>query len=151
MRINSCILSKTDKWIQNWRWNGICGHLTNHTYLWTFFPSPPNRGCGKNPLTAYQSSTIPLTVRSIPLNRPFMGLPGVSWYQKKHSPTHTHKDHQLSFISFFHLLWSIASSMFNLCAWQTFLYDLSPSPLWSTFGSGTLHFILHMCMLHATK
>ena len=41
-------------------------------------------------------------------------------YQKKHSPTHTHPDNQTSFINFFHLLWSIASSMFSLRAWQSF-------------------------------
>jgi len=28
----------------------------------------------------------------------------VSWYQKKHSPTHTYPDHQPSLISFLHLL-----------------------------------------------
>ena len=37
----------------------------------------------------------------------------VSRYQKKHSPAHTYPDHQSSFISFFHLLWSIASPPFN--------------------------------------
>ena len=39
----------------------------------------------------------------------------VSWYQKKHSPTH----HPI-FISFFHLPRSIASSLFELRAWQSF-------------------------------
>jgi len=43
----------------------------------------------------------------------------VSRYQKKYSPTHTYPDHQLSFICF-HLLWSMASSLFNLHAWQSF-------------------------------
>jgi len=41
----------------------------------------------------------------------------VSRYQKKHSPTH-HPDHHPVFISFFHLLRSIASSPFKLRAWQ---------------------------------
>jgi len=45
---------------------------------------------------------------------------GVSWYQKKHSPTHTYADRQPSFINFLHLLQSIASSLFNLRAWQYF-------------------------------
>jgi len=63
--------------------------------------------------------------------------------QKKHSRTHTHPDRQTSFINFCHLLRSIASSLFNLCAWQSFfiaslqvLFDLS-------FGldASTLHVI----------
>jgi len=48
------------------------------------------------------------------------GITQVSWYQKKHSPTHTSCDHQPSFISFLHLLRYIASSLFNLRAWQSF-------------------------------
>jgi len=47
------------------------------------------------------------------------GTTQVSWYQKKHSPTH-HPDHQPIFIIFFHLLRSIASSLFKLCVWQSF-------------------------------
>jgi len=43
----------------------------------------------------------------------------VSRYQKKHSPAH-HPDHHPNFISFFHLLRSIASSLFKLCAWLSF-------------------------------
>jgi len=43
----------------------------------------------------------------------------VSRYQKKHSPTH-HPDHQPIFISFFHLLRSIRSSLFKVRAWQPF-------------------------------
>jgi len=44
----------------------------------------------------------------------------VSWYQKKHSPTHTYRGHQSSLVCFLHLLQSTASSLFNLCAWQSF-------------------------------
>ena len=43
-----------------------------------------------------------------------------SRYHKKHSPTHTHPDHQTSSINFLHLLRSIASSLFNLRARQSF-------------------------------
>ena len=43
----------------------------------------------------------------------------MSRYQKKHLPTH-HPDHRPIFISFFHLLRSIASSLFKLCARQSF-------------------------------
>jgi len=49
----------------------------------------------------------------------FSGTTRVSWYQKKHSPTH-YPDHRPIFISFFHLPWSIASSLFQLRAWQSF-------------------------------
>jgi len=37
-----------------------------------------------------------------------------SRYQKKHSPTHTYCGHQSSLICFLHLLWSMASSLFNI-------------------------------------
>jgi len=53
-----------------------------------------------------------------PFCGPLSGTTWVSWYQKKHSPTH-HPDHPI-FISFFHLPWSIASSLFKLHAWQFF-------------------------------
>jgi len=77
-----------------------------------------------------------------PFYGPLSGTTWVSQYQKKHSPTHNYLDHQPSFVSFLHLLWSTASPLFTLRAWQ-FLHNLSPSPLWSTSWSGTLHFILH--------
>jgi len=44
----------------------------------------------------------------------------VRWYQKKHSPTHNYPGHQSSFICFLHLLRSMASSLFNLRALQSF-------------------------------
>jgi len=43
----------------------------------------------------------------------------MSQYQKKHSRTHT-CFHQSSLICFLHLLQSMASSLFNLRAWQSF-------------------------------
>ena len=54
------------------------------------------------------------------LNGPLSGTTRVSRYQNKHSPIHTHPVHQTSFINFLHLLQSIASSLFNLRAWQSF-------------------------------
>jgi len=39
-----------------------------------------------------------------------------SRYQKKYSPTHTYRGHQSSLICFLHLLRSMASSLFYLCA-----------------------------------
>ena len=74
--------------------------------------------------------------------RPFSGTTRVSRYQKKHSPTH-HPDHHPTFISFFHLPRSIASSLFKLSALQSFLHNLSPCPLWSTSWSGALYIIFH--------
>ena len=47
------------------------------------------------------------------------GTTRVGRYQKKHSPTHTHPDHRASFIIFLHLQRSMASSLFNLCAWES--------------------------------
>jgi len=50
-------------------------------------------------------------------------LSGTTWvsrYQKKHSPTHAFRDHQSSLICFFHLKWSMASSLYNPRAWQSF-------------------------------
>jgi len=65
----------------------------------------------------------------------------VSQYQNKHGPTHTYPDYQLSLISFLHLLWSIASSLFNLHAWESccttplkVLFGMAP------FTSYSIHF-----------
>jgi len=48
------------------------------------------------------------------------GTTRVRRYQKKHSPTHTYRGHQSSLICFQRLLWSMASSLFNLHAWHSF-------------------------------
>ena len=48
-----------------------------------------------------------------PFYGPLSGTTRVSRYQKKHSPTH-HPDHHPIFISFFHLLQSIASSLLHI-------------------------------------
>ena len=53
-----------------------------------------------------------------PFHGPLSGTTRVGRYLKKHSPTHTHPDHQTSFINFFHLLRSVTSSLFNFRAWQ---------------------------------
>jgi len=58
------------------------------------------------------------------------GTTQVSQYKKKHSPTHTYPYHQSSFICFVHLLRSMASSLFNLCAWQSFC----TVSIWAFFG-----------------
>ena len=59
-----------------------------------------------------------------PFNGPWSGTTRVGHHQKKHSPTHTHSDHRISFINFLHLLRSIASSVFSLRAWQSSLTTL---------------------------
>ena len=82
------------------------------------------------------------TKQQNPFYGPLSGTTRVSQYQKKHLPAH-HPDHHPIFISFFHLLRSIASSLFKLCAWQSFLHNLSPHPLWPTSWSGALHLIFH--------
>jgi len=51
-----------------------------------------------------------------PFNGRWSRTTRIGRYQKKHSPTHTHPDHQTSFINFLHLLRSIASSVFSLRA-----------------------------------
>jgi len=48
------------------------------------------------------------------------GTTRLSQYQKKQSPTYTHRGHQSSLICFLHLLRSMSSSLFNLRAWQSF-------------------------------
>jgi len=84
-----------------------------------------------------------------------LGLPGWASTKRNIDPL-TYSDHHPTFISFFCLLRSIASSLFNLHAWQSFC-TTSPSPLWSTSWSGALHLILHtyisspnQCLLFAT-
>jgi len=63
-----------------------------------------------------------------PLYGSLSGTTRVSQYQKKHSPTH-HPDHHPIFTSFFHLLRSIASSLFKPRVWQFFAQPLSTSSL----------------------
>jgi len=48
------------------------------------------------------------------------GTTRVSWYQKKHSPTHTYHGYQSSLICFICLIWSMALSLFNPRGWQSF-------------------------------
>jgi len=48
------------------------------------------------------------------------GTTRVTRFKKKHSPTYTYRGHQSSFICFIHLLWSMASSLFNRRTWQYF-------------------------------
>ena len=54
-----------------------------------------------------------------PFNGRLSGTTRVGWYQKKHSPAHTHSGQHTSFITFLHLQRSTASSLFSLRAWQS--------------------------------
>ena len=51
-----------------------------------------------------------------PFNGRLSGTTRVGRYQKKHSLTHTHPGQRTSFITFLHLQWSTASSLFSLRA-----------------------------------
>jgi len=65
------------------------------------------------------TTTTTTTTLLQPFYSPLSKTTQVSQYQKKHSPTHL--SWSLSNLnSFFHLLRSIASSLFNLCVWQSF-------------------------------
>jgi len=73
----------------------------------------------ENPLHKHRTNNVHTHTQQF--NGRWSGTIWVSQYQKKHSPTHTHPDHRTSFINFLHLLWSIASSVFSLRAWQSSL------------------------------
>jgi len=97
---------------------------------------PSDRGRLKN-----RNRNIKMTkcnTRTQLFNGPLCRTTQVSQYQKKHSPTRTNPDHETSFINFLHLLWSTASSMFNLCAWQS---DWQPPGPFHSFSS-FLHVLL---------
>jgi len=67
----------------------------------------------------------------------------VSQHQKKHSPTHTHRGHQ-SYQSAFSIYYDPWHPPFSIhVLYSLFPQSLSPSFLWATSWSGTLHFILH--------
>jgi len=74
----------------------------------------------------------PLSAASAVLNiqqqQPFYGTLSGTTRVSQYSPT-LHPDHHPIFISFFHLPWSIASSLFELRAWQK----------WQSFCATSLH------------
>jgi len=95
-------------------------------------------------------------LRQLLLPPPFYGpLTRVSWYQKKHLPTHTYRGHQSSVICFLHLLWSIASPQFDLRAWQSFctaclqVHFGLPLGL-ASFTSYSIHFSPNHCLFFTT-
>ena len=66
----------------------------------------------------------------------------MSWYRRNIHPF-THPDSQPSFICVLHLLRSTASNC-SIYMLDRLFPHLSPSPLWCTSWSETLHFILHI-------
>jgi len=68
------------------------------------------------PSTSRGASTKNTHTHTQPFNGLWYGTIRVGQYQKKHSPNHTHPDHQTSFIIFLHLQRSMASSLFSLRA-----------------------------------
>jgi len=79
-----------------------------------------------------------------PFYSPLFRTTRVSRYQKKHSPTH-HPDHHAIFINFFCLPQSITSSLFKLCAWQSFcttsFHVIFGLPIWlEPSTSYSIHF-----------
>ena len=108
-------------------------------WAWRCSQIVPCRGSGPSPNTWSLGPTHVHSTSSTSVSythafaQPFNGLwSGTAWlgrYEKKHSPTHTHPDRQTSFINFLHLLWSVASSLFSLRAWQSFPQPLSRSSL----------------------
>ena len=90
------------------------------------------RGCLRVCLNSQNNSNTQ------PLNNHLSGSPWVRQCQNKHSPTHTHPDHQLPPSITIH---SILFVQFT-CLTVLF-HNLSPGPLWSSSWSETLYFILH--------
>ena len=101
-------------WCNGWYWQSLCYSVCQTWH---------ERGVDQSFFgETSSSSTRDWSVRTHTYTQPFNGRwSGTTWvgrYQKKHSPTHTHPGHRTSFINFLHLLQSIASSVFSLCAWQ---------------------------------
>ena len=95
-------------------WCAVKKLLTHSLPAWSGLCSASDRA------SALVSVTIlyPLQQQWL-FNGLWSGTTRVGRYQKKHSPTHTHPDHRASFIIFLHLQRSMASSLFNLRAWQS--------------------------------
>ena len=86
---------------------------------WIKVPLGMEVGLGPGDIVLAPPKAAATTTATRTVLQPFSRTTRLSRYQKKHSPTH-HLDHYPIFISFFHLPWSIASSLFKLRAWQSF-------------------------------
>ena len=77
-----------------------------------------------------------------PFNGPLSGTTQLGQYQKKHSPTHTHPDHQTSFINFIHLLLLV-----QFTCLVVLLHNLSPGPLGlEPSASYSIHFFTQLLL-----
>jgi len=111
-------------WVLNcWSWSLSVWILLQLQHILS--PSSPFFSFLCCSLLAYWTKVHITTTQQQSLYGPLSGTTRVSRYQKKHSPTH-HPDHHPVFISFFHLLRSIASSLFKLRAWQPFCTTYVP-------------------------
>ena len=106
-----------------WQW-----HQLNHMQIICTLLQTDNHA-STSPLSFYRPATLPAAQPTVSkhwmqhLQLALWILSRTTWvsqYQMKHSPTHTHRGHQSSIICFLHPLWSVASFLFNLCAWQSF-------------------------------
>jgi len=86
--------------------------------LWGWLLVPVRSIAQKNLLPKWHAVYQQQQQQQLPFYSSLSGTTRVSWYQKKHSPTHR-PDHPI-FITFFHLPRSIASSLLKLPAWQSF-------------------------------
>jgi len=137
--IDSCLLyGRLCRWAVAWwktmiPWTRRGATLRLKTDRRTLF----TRTCVHSLLLPHFTTTTTTVLRPFVWDYPGEPVP------EETSPTHTYPDHRPSFISFLHLLRSIASSLFNLRAWQSFctisVQVFFGLPLWP----GTLHFILH--------
>ena len=79
-----------------------------------------------------------------PFKGPLSKTTRVGRYKKKHSPTHTHPDHQTSNLSTSSIYYDPRNPPCSICVLDS-LFPQPPSrgPLRSASWSGTLYFILH--------
>ena len=105
----------------------------NDVYLFHLFPVALHKDY-------FITSTLPTFTTTVlrPFVRDYLG----ELVPEETFTHHSYSDHQSYFICFLHLLRSIASSQFKLCAWQS-LHNLFPSPFCSASWFVILHFILH--------
>ena len=82
-----------------------------------------------SPLWCYDiaSFTTHTHTHTQPVNGPLSGTTRVGWHQKKHSLTHTHPDHQTSFINFLHLLRFHISSPNHYLLFATHAHTITTS------------------------
>jgi len=121
--------------IDNGAWVIALHHHQQHQQLWLSASSAPTTNV---PTHLSSSCFVVVITTQQPFYGPLSGTTRVSQYQKKHSSTHTYPDHQPFFISFLHLLRSIASYFVQFTCLTVFA-----RPFWFTSWSGTPYFILH--------